>query len=802
MKKHTLKLVLSFIIIFLLIGLLIAYAYNSIYNAFILTNAKTEMSLNGENLSRAFSREVDFDYNTFSKTISNNENPLEVLKSSDFPFAFYGEFIDDELIVNDEVLELEVVHFEVIELNNKHYLPLLKDEYVAFIELDSYLSNIYSTNFILMDIGNRILSSNLNITEKYFYDILRNENVNEVYIDNLKRDVRAQNTITIDKPFAGDKSFYTLTFEKGFYFVFIASEKDVMVSQRSIIYSLLAMMSGLFVLLSGGLVVLFRVLSQRLSDIELARYSYYYNKPYIFYMKRNGKIRGLNQTLKEVTNFPTEIKELKTKEKQDIMSFVDKQASFTAILDEGNLLVRFLPLKKHFGYLLVGEDVTKEEKLYDEYEKVALFNKITNLPNRNFLARDLKELNYNEKNSLIALDVVSFGRLNLYLGDRATDHFLNVFKDLIFDLLHDENIKLYNLERDRFVILCNNLNNYNDTVMILDKIFTRLKRQIAVGSTYIEIDIKAGILYLMDKEEAESLIFNVITALKHAKVSQVNDYIIYDKNLSLIASREEMMEKDLAQAIKNNELYMVMQPQYNSVSRRIVGFEVLIRWDNLKYHNESPQKFITIAEQNNMIIDIGKLIITETAKIAKELEKYDVRVSFNVSPVQLLQTGFVDEVLKIFKEHEVKSEMIGIEVTENFLISSFDLIINKLRLLRQHGYKVYLDDFGSKYSSLQYLRNLPVDAVKIDRGFIVDLEIDKHSKAIVNMITSLAKNIGLEVIAEGVENIEQNSILLKNGCEIIQGFVISKPISLNDAKILIEDFNINKTRVLGRGVRN
>ena len=802
MKRHTLKLILSFTIIFLLIGLLIAYAYNSIYQAFILTNAKTEMSLNGENLAKTFTREVQFDYNTFSKTVTNNENPLEVLENSNFPFAFYGEILEDEIVISNESYEITVNHYQILELNNKNYLVLIKDDYVAFLDLDTYLSKLFTMNYIFMNRNNTIYSTNTGLTEKFFYDILRKEGISEVYIENLKNDVISGKNFTFDKPFKSTASFYTLAYEQDFYFVFIVDEKDVLITQKNISYSLLAMMGGLFVLLSFGLVVLFRVLSQRLSDIELAKYSYYYNKPYIFFMRRNGKIKDLNASLKAVPGFPNNIFDLVIKEKQEIMSFVDKQASFIAILDEGNLLIRFIPLKKNFGYLFVGEDITKEEKLYEEYEKVALFNKITNLPNRNFLIRDLKELDYNHKNSLIALDVVSFGKLNLYLGDRATDQFLNVYKELILDVLNTENIKLYNIERDRFIILCHNLNNYNDTVTILDKLFTRLKRQIAVGSTYIDIDIKAGILYLDEKIKEDSAIFNVITALKHAKVSQVNDYIIYDKNLSLIASREEMMEKDLAQAIKNNELYMVMQPQYNSSTRRIVGFEVLIRWDNPKYHNESPQKFITIAEQNNMIIDIGKLIITETAKIAKELEPYDVKVSFNVSPVQLLQTGFVDEVLKIFKEYEVNSKMIGIEVTENFLISSFDLIINKLKLLRQHGYKVYLDDFGSKYSSLQYLRNLPVDAVKIDRAFITDLEVDKHSKAIVNMISSLAKNIGLEVIAEGVENIEQNNILLKNGCEIIQGFVISKAISLKDAKILIEGYNINKTLVLGRSVRN
>jgi EAL domain-containing protein (putative c-di-GMP-specific phosphodiesterase class I) len=269
---------------------------------------------------------------------------------------------------------------------------------------------------------------------------------------------------------------------------------------------------------------------------------------------------------------------------------------------------------------------------------------------------------------------------------------------------------------------------------------------------------------------------------------------VYDVSLSLIASREQRMEIDLANAIKNQEFYMVFQPQYNNQEEKITGFEALIRWNNPKYASESPLKFIQMAEKNNMIIDIGRIALHETFMIAKEMEKYNTHISINVSPVQLLQAGFVSEVISIFEQYELKKHSISLEITETFLIGSFELVINKLKLLQAYGFDIHLDDFGTGYSSLQYLRDLPITTIKIDRAFIINLETDPHSRAIVQMISSLAKNVGLEVISEGIENERQNQMVYKAGCNTIQGYFISRPIEKTEAIKLIQAYNIDKTK--------
>ena len=285
----------------------------------------------------------------------------------------------------------------------------------------------------------------------------------------------------------------------------------------------------------------------------------------------------------------------------------------------------------------------------------------------------------------------------------------------------------------------------------------------------------------------------MMLALKHAKESTRHNKFVYDVSLSIIASREHKMELDLANAIKKNEFKMVLQPQLNNNTNKIVGFEALIRWSNPGYANESPLKFIKMAEQNGMIIDIGRIALHETFMIAKELEPYHITISLNVSPVQMLQAGFVNDIITIFEQYDLKKGAIALEITETFLIDSFELVINKLNLLRNHGFQIHLDDFGTGYSSLQYLRDLPINALKIDKAFVDEVENDTHARAIVNMMSDLAKNIELEVIAEGVESPRQNFIIKKAGCHIIQGYLVSKPVDKQVAIELVKAYNIDHT---------
>lgn len=401
-------------------------------------------------------------------------------------------------------------------------------------------------------------------------------------------------------------------------------------------------------------------------------------------------------------------------------------------------------------------------------------------------------------NALVALDIVSFSKINVLLGEKSGDRFLIIISELIDESLEGYPATFYNTQADGFVIFFRNIEGYNWVDRWMNKLLSIFEKPITIDKNFINIEVKMGVFRIeSDRYEilnAEVAYDNMMLALNHAKESSQHKYFNYDVTLSLIASREQRMESDLANAIKNQEFYMVLQPQFHNQEEKIIGFEALIRWNNPKYASESPLKFIQMAERNNMIIDIGRIALHETFQIAKEMEPYDVHISLNISPVQLLQAGFVNEIISVFEQYELKKHSISLEITETFLIGSFDLVINKLKLLQKYGFDIHLDDFGSGYSSLQYLKDLPINTIKIDRAFVIHIETDAHSRAIVNMIASLAKNIGLEVVTEGIETDKQNQLVYRAGCNIIQGYLISPPVVKSEAIRLIREFNIDHTR--------
>ena len=292
----------------------------------------------------------------------------------------------------------------------------------------------------------------------------------------------------------------------------------------------------------------------------------------------------------------------------------------------------------------------------------------------------------------------------------------------------------------------------------------------------------------MEAVDAHHIYECVMTALDRSKNTRLTKFSVYSSDYGKSLSRDQIMEQDLAEAIKNKEFMMYFQAQFNTKIKRIVGFEALIRWDNPKYRLDSPEHFITIAEKNGMITEIGRFVIEETFSFAKKIEKTGIHISMNVSPVQLLQSGFVNELIESFKAHDLKPGSIAVEITETFLMENSDVVISKLKLLRDSGFSVHLDDFGVGYSSMLYLKDLPVDTIKIDKDFTKHMISDKYSRVIVTKMVQIAVNLGLSVIAEGVETERQADVLLKAGCRIIQGYLISKAIPEDDAVELIKKY--------------
>lgn len=849
-KRYTWKLAIAFVISYLLLMLVVVFAYINISQNFIERQASKNLLDTGEVLAERISAQIDFDYNKLEDTIetyiAQSLDPVATLNANINDLNIHGSTYTGFGTLDERVLTINGIEYTYIDAydfedfneivsiysfqsafqtgEQTNYIFFKVDDVIAYFEAAPYIealmeSSQTSTNFLVMTADNTIsYKSFSNGTLSFFYDYLRNESVSESVIDDIKSKVMEGSTHVLQSKFLSESSFITLNpldsqfSSKQFYLIVTYNENDIILSMSYLTNILWALFFVIFVLFALALVIIYKILVTKINDIENARITHYYAKPYIIWITGKGKIKSYNQSFKKLLgdyDIYDKIQDFKIKTEFDMENIEDvihRQRAFTAIFELGLLrlvYIRFIPMRSGGGYLLVGDDNSNIEGRFDEYKSLALFNKVTHLPNYNSLRADLisffSDLDAVKKmNSLLAIDIVSFSKINILLGDKSGDRFLVIISELIDESLEGYPATLYNTESDSFFIFFKDIENYNWVTRWITKILSIFEKPITIDKNFINIDVKIGVFNIeADRYEilnADVTYDNANLALNHAKESNTHKHFIYDVSLNMVASREQLMEADLAIAIKNQEFYMALQPQYDNTKEMITGFEALIRWRNPKYASESPLKFIQMAERNNMIIDIGRIALHETCQIAKEMEKYNVHISLNISPVQILQAGFVNEIITVFEQYDLKKHSISLEITETFLIGSFELVINKLKLLQKYGFDIHLDDFGTGYSSLQYLRDLPINTIKIDRAFIINLETDAHSRAIVTMISNLAKNIGLEVIAEGIENEKQNLIVYKSGCSIIQGYMISAPVVKSEAIKLLIDYNIDKTK--------
>ena len=296
-------------------------------------------------------------------------------------------------------------------------------------------------------------------------------------------------------------------------------------------------------------------------------------------------------------------------------------------------------------------------------------------------------------------------------------------------------------------------------------------------------------MFPKDGKDNNVILKNADTAMYKAKETGKNKYEFYDGEMSEGLNRYIKIEKALRDAIYNDEIYLCYQPQVELKTGRIIGTEALIRLKNNELGFVSPDKFIPVAEKSGLIIPIGEWVMkTAFKQNMKWIERgYGYkRISINVSSVQLKQSNFVDKVKKHIKEAGIPPELVEIEITESVLMESLDTNVEILRQLRKFGVRTSLDDFGTGYSSLNYLRMIPIDTLKIDKSFIDDICFNKKQEAIVDGIVNIAHNLEIEVVVEGVETPDQLHILSRKKCNIIQGYIFSKPMVAEDINDIIK----------------
>lgn len=446
-------------------------------------------------------------------------------------------------------------------------------------------------------------------------------------------------------------------------------------------------------------------------------------------------------------------------------------------------------------YRMAGShrDITELKEYQEEMESMAYQDVLTGLPNRYALYEDMSNLflTFPDKGaSLLFIDVDNFKFINDSLGHVFGDELLKILSKRLEKLL-GKSSNLYRLGGDEFIILMKDIDSVEDAESFAAYIYQNFKSPVQLRDSVLHINISIGIAkYPEHGKDVNELMRCADIAMYNAKMLGRNRHVVYAKSMNDTLTERMLIEEQLRTALLNDEFDVYYQPQLDIKENKITGLEALLRWNNPKLGFISPLKFIPIAEDTHLIMSLGEWVLNKACAFIKRLHgkgHSEIIISVNISMLQLLQEDFVEKVLRILRLHNISPESLELEITESILMESYEAIEGKLEHLYSHGIKIALDDFGKGYSSLSYLKQLPISTLKIDKSFIDDINGEEGTKSLTGHIVTMGRSLGLNVVAEGVETTEQVTYLIDHGCHKLQGYLFSKPVVEQEAEKLIEN---------------
>lgn len=471
---------------------------------------------------------------------------------------------------------------------------------------------------------------------------------------------------------------------------------------------------------------------------------------------------------------------------------LDKSGKYRWILAKGKMLRdEYNKPARISGFHI---DIENRKVQEEQIKTLAYFDTVTKLPNRSMFYKKMSDIlikSRSEKQSglVLYMDIDNFKIINDTFGHDFGDLLLReVAKRL--QKLETRPRSLFRISGDEYIIVLQDYNE-NSPERIANKIQEVMSVPFIIDQNEIQISMSIGlVVYPKDALDVDELLRKADLAMYKAKELGKNQYKLYETSLEDEITDRLLLENHLRYALGRGEFVLNYQPQINTTSGEVIGFEALIRWFSPEYGFVSPMKFIPIAEEMGLINKIGEWILREACEFSikmNEKSNKKIVISINISPIQLNQDNFIEIVKKVISDTNVNPSIIGIEITETSLMETFEENSKKLEKLRELGVKVSLDDFGTGYSSLNYLLRLPIHIIKIDRSFILNMTTDKRGIKIIESIINLAHNMGLDVVAEGVETTEQLEILKSLNCDIIQGYIFGKPLAEDDSILYIEE---------------
>jgi len=445
----------------------------------------------------------------------------------------------------------------------------------------------------------------------------------------------------------------------------------------------------------------------------------------------------------------------------------------------------------------IGIDITNQKKLEEDMKEkekeilhLAHYDSLTNLPNRvlfkELLAHMIKRVERNlQYGALLFIDLDHFKMVNDTKGHELGDLVLKEAAQRIQSSIRQIDL-VARLGGDEFVVAVETFSHdkniaTNNLLLIVKKILEELQAPYLINDFDFRLTASIGIvLFMNESHSVDELMKFADSAMYNAKENGRDTYRFFDPQLQKIMELKALLTERLRKAIDNNAMQLHYQPQiFVQNSQRIIGVEALVRWNDATHGIISPGNFIPIAEESGLIVALGEWILREAMQQLKRWEedkiKKEWRISVNVSYKQFEQNNFIDLLHAMTREFKIDPSKLRLELTESLLIKNTNAALKKIHMLKALGFSLSIDDFGTGYSSLAYLKQLPINELKIDQSFIRDLVVDANDFIIVETILSIGRKFNLEVIAEGVETQEQYEQLISMGCKYFQGYLFGKP---------------------------
>ncbi|MCP4302057.1 MAG: EAL domain-containing protein [Gammaproteobacteria bacterium] len=465
-----------------------------------------------------------------------------------------------------------------------------------------------------------------------------------------------------------------------------------------------------------------------------------------------------------------------------------------------HLETRFVARDKN-TVLAIVRDITERKSAEAKIYNLAYYDELTELPNREFFSQSLEQTIGNAKRdgqkfAVLFVDLDRFKRINDTLGHTIGDGLLKDVADRLakctrstdsvshLDPLAIGTIKLARLGGDEFVIKLYGIDSEDSVALVADRIISALTPPFTCAGHQFVVTPSIGIaLYPQDGDTGEELLMNADSAMYRAKSVGRNNFKFYSDTMRTKSLHRLDLENLIRTAIDEEQFEVHFQPKVNADTFRLVGAEALLRWNHPKRGAIAPDDFISVAEETGLIVPIGRYVLREACKQVKVWSTSPVGavpVSVNISSHQFRDNGFVQDVREAVAAAGIDTGYLELEITESVLLQDVEKTLVELQILKEAGISLSIDDFGTGYSSLSYLKRFPIDTLKIDRSFVKDLHRDADDAAICAAILAMSQQLGLKVVAEGVETREQLEFLRRHKCDHVQGYIASPALSADE----------------------